>query len=215
MTRQTKLKLRRGFVKAPLSYSILAVDQVSKADLKVIIKTIVKVKTDQDAQKLVGIGSKWGYKPLAYQTDRVGVITYKGIEVALMYRRVTLTVLPLPEDPAPEGALENPDDVWVRFDLFGKSVRQQHKDIREELATFEDELRVNRMELFARDIVLANKDKHIKSLLTKSFKEALSDKMTYEHLKEALKDKKTLELVTTTITNNQKELAAQARKKKR
>ena len=200
-TKQTRLKIRRGFVKVPLTYSVLAINRLSPVDKKVVSKILVKVKTEGDAKKLVGIGSKWGYKPLAYNTDRVGVITYKGIEVAIMYKRVTLMLMPMPEDPVPEGTLENPEDVWIRFDLFGVSVRQQHQIVRTEVESQEHEFEMMQIELLARDKIIIGLQKQVKGQQT-----ALA-----KNIKEVLKDPESNRLVRATIASHQKDLEALAR----
>ena len=165
MTKQTKLKLRKGFHKAPPTYRVLAVNQLSKEDLKIVTKTMIKINTEAQAKALVGIGSKWGYKPFQI-TDRVGVITYKGIEVALMFKRFTTMVEPMPDDPVPEGYLENPEDVWIRYDLFGLSPRQQSKIIRTEVESQEKEANMLQIELDAKDIIIKNLETSMKSLQT-------------------------------------------------
>lgn len=204
MTRQTRLKIRRGFVKAPLAYKILAVDQLSAKDKKLVSKVLIKVKTDSDAKKLVGPGSKWGYKPLAYQTDRVAMITYKGIEVAQMFKRVTLTLMPLPQDPAPEGTLENPEDVWIRYDLFGVSVRKQHKIVRDEVESQEHESDLLRMELDAKDKIIAGLEQQVKGQQT----------VIKKKIMEVIKDVEVNRFVRATITEHQTELEKLARKRK-
>jgi hypothetical protein len=204
MTRQTRLKLRKGFVNAPLTYRVLAVTQLNDKDKKLVTKTLVKVKTEADAKKLVGVGSKWGYKPLAYQTDRVGVITYKGIEVAVMYKRITLILEPLPEDPAPEGVLENPEDVWTRFDLFGVSVRQQHKLIRGEVESQEFEHGLLKIELAAKERIIAGMTQQVKGYQTILKKKVL----------EVIKDQELNRFVRATIVEHQNELAKATKKRK-
>jgi hypothetical protein len=202
--KQTRLKIRRGFVKVPLTYRILAVDQLSDKDKRFVTKTLVKVKTDADAKKLVGIGSKWGYKPLAYKTDRVAEITYKGIVVSLMYKRVTLMLQPLPEDPIPEGTLENPDDVWQRHDLFGVSVRQQHKIVRTEVESQENEAKLLQIELDAKDKIIAGLQKQVKSQQT----------IIAKKLQESIQDTELSRYVRATVLEHENELAKAAKRRK-
>jgi hypothetical protein len=204
-TKQTRLKLRRGFVKVPLTYRILAVDQLSEADKKLVAKTLVKIKTEVDAKKLVGIGSKWGYEQLAYKTDRVGVIKYKGIEVSLMYKRVTLVLQPLPEDPVPEGTLPDSEDVWIRHDLFGMSVRQQHQYVRTEIESAEKESGLLQIESDAKDKIIASLQKQIKSQQT----------IIAKKINESIKDEEIGRYVRSTILQHQNDLVKAATKRRK
>lgn len=203
-SKQTRLKIRRGFVKVPLTYRVLAVDRLSDKDKRLVTKVLIKVKTDADAKKLVGVGSRWGYKPLAYQTDRVGVISYKGIEVAIMFKRVTLIIEPLPEDPIPEGTLENAEDVWQRHDLFGVSVRQQHKIVRTEVESQESESKLLQLELEAKDKIIAGLQKQIKGQQT----------IIAKNIKASLADVEVSRFVRAAIIEHENELAIKAKRRK-
>lgn len=206
-TKQTRLKIRRGFVKVPLTYRVLAVDRLSDKDKAYVTKVLVKVKTDADARKLVGIGSKWGYKPLAYNTDRVASITYNGIEVAIMFKRITLILEPLPEDPIPEGTLENAEDVWKKFDLFGVSAREQHKILRTEVESQENEAKLLQVELDAKDKIIAGLQKQVKSQQT-----LLAKKLKDEIVNDA--DPYVARYIRATIVQHQDELTKAIKRRK-
>lgn len=165
-TRQTKIKLRKGFQNAPLVYKVLSVRALNAKDLALVIKVLAKVNTPKQAEKLVGPASKWGFKMLALSDARVGVSTYRGVEVALFFKRMTVDVVPDPIDPVPEGALEHPEDVWVRFDLFGKSARQQLKIIRAETESQEEESNLLRAELVIKEQLIRSNISQIRGLQT-------------------------------------------------
>lgn len=127
-SKQTKLKLRKGFVKAPISYRVLMVAQFTEVDMKEIARGLLQATTPDKAKVLLpqpGKPSKWSMRAVSYVGDyNVHSLHYKGLEVAAFWKRQTSEVIPAPSDPVPEGVLENPDDVWVRFDLLYKSARQ-------------------------------------------------------------------------------------------
>lgn len=152
-SKQTKLKLRKGFHKAPLAYRVLTAKMLSKDDKAIVNKALAALHTPAQVEGLIGKGSKWGYSKMMGPRD-VGVILYKGAEVALLYKRSTEEIRPMPCDPIPEGALENMDDVWVRFDLTGQSIRQQTATVKAQIAEQDKETQLLRVELEAaqRDI---------------------------------------------------------------
>ncbi len=203
MTRQTKLKLKRGFVKAPLAYKILAVNQIKEADYKLISKALVKVTNEATAKALTGHGSKWGYK--FYNLAGFGELTYKGIKVAMLYKRVMLTIVPDPEDPVPEGTLEDPDDVWLMVPMFGLSARQQAKLVRKELESQEEESDLLRMEVLGQEHVISNLEIQVKGLQT----------LVKKNIKEALKDPELNRHVRSTIAQHHNELELAAKKARR
>lgn len=169
--RQTKLKLRKGFDKAPITYKVLAVNLFTDTDNKIIAKTLMALNTDKQAQAVVTKiewHNPWGfsYAVSLKGPERIGILTYKGVEVALFFKRYTVDVVPAPEDPVPEGALENLEDVWIRFDLFGQSIRQQHKTIRNEIITQERELQLCEVALKIETALVGKMEQQIKSLQT-------------------------------------------------
>lgn len=201
-SKQTRLKIRRGFIKVPLSYKVLAINQLSSKDKKVIVKTLVKVTTDVQAKQLLGIGSKWGWKQVI--SDRAGIITYKGNEIALMFKRATTVIVPLPADPIPEGTLENPDDIWIRWDLFGMSARQQMKEVRAEVESQETDVKMLQMELDAKDKIIASLEQQVKGQQT----------IIKKKIMEVINDQEVNRYIRSTIVANEEELKQQARKRR-
>lgn len=138
-SRQTKLKIKKGFVNAPITYEVLMVHQLKPEDKKIIEKGLALATTPDKAATLVqkpepGKKCFWTLKMVSLiGTNDIRVLAYKNLEVAVFVKRQTSKVTPEPEDPSPEGVLENAEDVWARVDLFIKSPRQLLKSVQEEL----------------------------------------------------------------------------------
>lgn len=144
-SKQTRLKLRKGFTNAPLQYRVLMVAEFSDKDIKTISKGLIKATTPDNAKPLLPTPkdldlpkekrSRWSMErpTTGNGTYDIHVLKYKGLEVAVFYRRATHTIEPEPMDPVPVAALRDPDDVWVRLELFNKSPRQLVGKVREEM----------------------------------------------------------------------------------
>jgi len=166
---QTRLKLRKGFDKAPISYRVLMSSNIfNDADKKEIIKGLAFATTPIKAKTLlpqVGKPSKWSIRQISQIGNfDVQSLHFKGLEVAVFWKRQTSEVIPDPSDPVPEGVLENPDDVWVRFDLFVKSARQLTGAVQQELAKLQQEIDLKDLLLKAKDRDLEVNSKTIKAL---------------------------------------------------
>jgi hypothetical protein len=127
-SKQTRLKLKKGFHNAPISYKVLMVNQFNAVDLKEIAKGLAHAISPVKAKELLpqpGKRSVWSMRQISLVGNfDVQSLHYKGLEVAVFWRRQLSEVTPDPSDPVPEGVIEHPDDVWVRLDLIGKSARQ-------------------------------------------------------------------------------------------
>lgn len=113
------------------------VSQFNDVDKKEIAKGLIKAITPIKAESLLpvpGKPSKWSMRLVSLVGNYdVRSLHFKGSEVAVFWKRQTSEVIPDPSDPVPEGVLENPDDVWIRFDLFSKSPRQLLGAIQDDL----------------------------------------------------------------------------------
>jgi hypothetical protein len=164
---QTREKLRHGFHKRPLAYYIPATNQLNDKDKKLVAKTLVKITNAVQAKALVVKGGKWGFSMAAsLDTPRMGILSYKGVEISVFFKRYTTMVVPDAMDPVPEGALENQDDVWKRFDLFGWSIHKIHKSVREEVTSQEIENQLQSVELSALQKKITSLETENKSLRT-------------------------------------------------
>lgn len=167
-SKQTRLKLRKGFHKAPISYRVLMVSQFNKEDQKEIAKGLIAAITPEKANELLprpGKQSKWSMRQVSLVGNfDVRSLHFKGLEVAAFWRRQTSEVIPDPSDPVPEGVLENPDDVWSRMDLFHKSARQMVGVVGEDLKSLQNENIAKDVYIETLKSELLANDKTIKSL---------------------------------------------------
>jgi hypothetical protein len=167
-SRQTRLKLRKGYQNAPLTYTVLMVGQFTVQDEKEIAKGLVIGTTPEKAKKLLPTPikkTKWSLKPLMLVGNYdAHLLQYKGLEVALYFRRQVSIVTPEACDPAPEGVLQNPDDVWARIDLFQKSPRQLVGTVTAELESKDREIIRLNYEIEAKDALLSADEHTMKSL---------------------------------------------------
>lgn len=155
-SKQTRLKMRKGFVAAPLTYKVLMVTQFTDEDMKIISKGLIKAVTPVKARELLPTPqqskSKWMLRSVSHVgTFDVQILMYKGLEVALYLKRQTSIVTPELGDPAPEGCIESEDDVWARLDLFSKSPRQLVGSVANELAAKDLEITRLHIELESKD----------------------------------------------------------------
>lgn len=157
-SKQTRLKMRKGFVAAPLKYKILMVHQFTDEDVKIISKGLIKATTPIKAKDLLptptNMKSKWRIKYISQVgIHDVQLLTYKECEVALFFKRSVSIIEPELEDPAPEGYIQNEDDLWARMDLFGKSPRQLVGSVAQELADKDVEISALKLHLESKDRV--------------------------------------------------------------
>lgn len=52
------------------------------------------------------------------------LVSYRGFECAIYYKRQLTEIKLLPGDTFPESVLKDPNDAWQRLDLLGKSAKQ-------------------------------------------------------------------------------------------
>ena len=111
-----------------LKYTVLTCTLVSEIDrtkIESVLKTIV---TGPQAANLPDGVNGWSCLKLdgAHGLGRAFLVSYKGIECALFFKR-QLTEIKLQEgDRHPEGVLKDPDNAWQRLDLLGKSAKESN-----------------------------------------------------------------------------------------
>lgn len=132
--RETKRKLKQGFGVAPIFYYVPRLYQFGQKDKDAIAKGLSLAFNPQDCQVLVAKVPGWSYRDISLVGDfEVGALLYKGLVVAVFFKRQVDKIEPDPTDPIPAGALENLNDVWARLDLYIKSPRQLVGSVAEEL----------------------------------------------------------------------------------
>lgn len=177
-SRQTKLKVRKGFIAAPMHYNILMVHQFNDQDQKTISKGLIKALTPEKAKVLLPTSkdsllprdkrSKWSL--IAHSsvglsgTFDLYILRFKGLDVAVFFKRQTSVITPEPEDPAPEGYVQDEDDLWARLDLFSKSARQLVGSVRSELSNQDAEISRLTLENEAQTKVIEHDARTIHSL---------------------------------------------------
>ncbi len=97
-------------------YKMLQVDMLKQSDRETAAAVASFVNTGEEAYKLQGQDG-FGYVDLDIRR-RVGVVTYHGVEVALLFKRMVVEREPGPADPVPERALTSPADEWIAINLL-------------------------------------------------------------------------------------------------
>lgn len=97
-------------------YKILQASMVKATDKEKASAVAAFVQSGEEAYKLAG------HDGFAYQDldtrRRVGVVTYRGIEVALLFRRLVVEQELGPADPIPEKMLYRPQEEWLSVNLL-------------------------------------------------------------------------------------------------
>lgn len=109
----------------PIQYLVLQAEQLSKVDKEAVATQLVSIKDNTDA--LIRTSKEFCEQNWAYEVKdhlgRIGILKFKGAEVALLIKRQVVTLEPLPQDPVPEGIITDPNNAWMRIDLLGVSPR--------------------------------------------------------------------------------------------
>jgi molecular chaperone GrpE (heat shock protein) len=98
-------------------YKVLQVDMLKESDREKAAAVSSFVTTGDEAYKLAGQDG-FGYKDLDEHRRRVGVVTYHGVEVSLLFRKLVVEREPGPADPIPERTLTAPADEWLSISLL-------------------------------------------------------------------------------------------------
>jgi hypothetical protein len=138
----------------PLCYRVLLTDQLSFADKQLIVAKVSAMCSGPEAdmgsfQRTKDhrwINEHWQYE-VVDDFGRVTVLKYRGVEVALFVKRQVAEIELSAGDPAPERALEDPLDVWMRLDLIGPSARQAMNPIVRQNRELSERLMLVRREL--------------------------------------------------------------------
>jgi molecular chaperone GrpE (heat shock protein) len=113
------------------TYKVLQADLIKGSEKERAAAIASFVMSDQDAHKLAG-HEGFSYKGLDMR-GRCGVILYKGMEVALLFKREVCQITPGPADPVPERALKEPTDAWIQINLLNTDESDRQKGVGEKL----------------------------------------------------------------------------------
>src|SRR6266700_1002799 len=99
------------------TYKVLQADMISGAEKERVASIASYVRTGDEAHKLAGHDG-FAYRGLDIR-GRCGVVTYRGKEVALLFKREITEIEPGPSDPVPERTLNEPAEAWIQINLLG------------------------------------------------------------------------------------------------
>jgi hypothetical protein len=161
---QTKIKLRSKW-RAPITYKVLQVFQLSKQDRKEVSKTLVQAITPDKARRAILGKVGWMYRGISLVKDHdVGLLVFKGLAVCLFYKRQFSEIEPIATDPIPLGSLEDDDDIWARLDLFSKSPRELHATVGPELVELNNENTELKYQVKVRDTIIESLEQKVVAL---------------------------------------------------
>ena len=112
-------------------YKVLQVDMMKSVDKERAAAVASFVRSGDEAYKLDG-QEGFSYCDLDLR-GRCGVVRYRGIEVALLFKREVTEREPAPAEPVPERTLTSPFDAWLQIDLLGVEEFEKKKGIGDRL----------------------------------------------------------------------------------
>ena len=167
-----------------IAYKVLPTDSLPRPAKDLIDVKMRGIKTGVDAEILAG-NDGWGYHK-TFLPGTVGILTYKGVEVALYYRRQMIEVSSDECDPFPVGAIKDPKEAWVRIEFLhckasvekGAWFADQEKELLSKIANLEglNKQRDQENELLHEAVDNLHKELDEQKELTKRYKERLLGK---------------------------------------
>ena len=153
------INYHKDWIKDNIKHTILPVNHFTKPEREAVRSVLKPILTGEQAQAMVyredPISKKKGHQfGWSYKIDnsgRVGVLAFRGTEVAVFYKRQTTEVIPEPGELMPEGILQEPTDVWMRFDLMGRSSREQNLFLAQRHSRLEEEVAIQKQEIQAKE----------------------------------------------------------------
>jgi len=112
-------------------YQVLQVDMMKSVDRERAAAVASFVRSGEEAYHLEG-QEGFSYKDLDLR-GRCGVVLYRGIEVALLFKREIIEREPAPAEPVPERVLKEPVDRWMSIDLINSEPATARKGIGDRL----------------------------------------------------------------------------------
>lgn len=114
-------------------YKVLTADMLKPQDRQHAAAVATFLNSGDEAYKLAG-KEGFAYKDLDLRR-RVGAITYKGVEVALLFHREVTELEPGPADPVPQHFLKEPSRAWLMVDLLDTDDVERKKGLSSRLQT--------------------------------------------------------------------------------
>lgn len=131
----TDVYFNKHWKETKIKYRVLSISQLSKAwiqTIKAVLKTLVTgtaaetyCRTTANELALQGVKSDWAYIVADHDhLGNIGIMTYRGIQVALFFKRQTTEIAPVVGEKPPDSPLTDPDDIWQRLDILGPSAKK-------------------------------------------------------------------------------------------
>lgn len=171
-TRATK---RKTF--SPPKYEVLLWHQLSERDVQFISGAVTLLGTGLEAQALARQDNFWSYEHMD-SLGRAGVLKYKGVETAVFWKRQSTKIVVQPHDPVPTGILREPDDIWMRYELFGISARQVNMRHKVRVQVKDEDYKLLRTEVKIKDERISDLEEEVSVLTEKVSKENVDGLLT-------------------------------------
>jgi hypothetical protein len=133
------VRFHKGYVWDKLRYTVLLLSQMGAKDKALVEATLKTTTTAPQALTLPAIEHKdgdihnnkaenlitngWAVTCID-QLGKCYVVSYHGFEVCLFYKRQLHVIKLNPGDKHPEGVCQDPEEAWMRLDLFGQSAKR-------------------------------------------------------------------------------------------
>ena len=122
------------------SYSILTVDLMNPKVKQYVEMKMKRIQTVAQAKSIAANVEDWAYR-VVDQHGNCGVLCFRGVEVALFYKRMVSPITMEEMDPIPEGPGIHPDMLWIRVEFFHtKAAKSRNKAEVKLQETMESEL---------------------------------------------------------------------------
>lgn len=164
----------KGWEKDSHKYPVLSHDLLTAHDREVAEAVVKTLTTGEEAEEYVystlngrspGFTRNWRYRLLDEQNSgRSGIISYKGAEIALFYKRHITEVTPQPGDPVPMNTVGDPNEAWQRFSLIGASAKRANRFIKQQVEEGTELVRLHRQQAKALETRNAFLENRVKSL---------------------------------------------------
>lgn len=97
-------------------YKVIATSMIP-LDLRPYVDSVVSKTLHPNAAMAIAGSEEWTFKSIDH-LGRAYAMTYRGIEVALFFKRAVIAVDSEPCDPLPECSVDDIETVWVRVELM-------------------------------------------------------------------------------------------------
>lgn len=149
-------------------YKVLTHEGISQRDKNNITAAVALLFTGKEAETFAQGEQQNGWSFVWHDLQgRVGILRYKGIEVALFINRQITEWESGQFDPTPDGILTDPIDSWARMDLLGPSARQVRRVVANQKKQMEDELKLQKDAATAAEALADAAEREAKSLKLK------------------------------------------------